>query len=164
MISAHRSHVWQSVFRTMLGAAPQALSRRLGQRWSAFPYVELVVKGRKSGVTCPVIVTLFEMDGRWYVGHPNGRSQWVRNLLTAESAIIVRQRASVVVRPVELDHGVERDRVVARTGRQPFPANLVYRAGRSHVAAVGTYVRLERVEQQQTSKSRASELLPSNLE
>ena len=46
--------------------------------------------------------------------------------------------------PVRLAAGAERDAVIrAAWTQQPFPANLLYRAARRHVAAVGVYHRLE---------------------
>ena len=90
------------------------------------------------------MVTLFEIDGAWYVGHPNGRSQWVKNLEAAGTAKVFSRVRSATVKPVALSYGDERNAVVNATSRQPFPANLVYRAGREHVRAVGSYFRLER--------------------
>ena len=90
------------------------------------------------------MVTLFDIDGVWYVGHPNGRSQWVKNLEAAGSAKVFSRVRDATVTPVQLSDGAERNAVVNATSRQPFPANLVYRAGREHVRAVGSYFRLER--------------------
>ena len=89
------------------------------------------------------MVTLFEIDGVWYVGHPNGRSQWVKNLEAAGTAKVYSRVRNATVAPVALSDGPERDAVVNATSRQPFPANFVYRAGREHVRAVGSYFRLE---------------------
>ena len=90
------------------------------------------------------MVTMFEVDGVWYVGHPNGRSQWVKNLEAAGTARVFSRRRSGTVKSIPLEAGAERDAVVNVTSRQPFPANLVYRGGREHIRAVGSYFRLER--------------------
>ncbi|HLO34669.1 MAG TPA: hypothetical protein VK194_01240, partial [Candidatus Deferrimicrobium sp.] len=43
-----------------------------------------------------------------------------------------------------LPPGPERDAVIRSTAvQQPFPANVLYRAARRHIAAVGVYHRLE---------------------
>ncbi len=50
-------------------------------------------------------------------------------------------------RLVRLPGGPERDAVIRATwSQQPFPADVLYRAARRHVAAVGVYHRLEPVE------------------
>jgi hypothetical protein len=47
-------------------------------------------------------------------------------------------------RVTRLEPGSERDGVIRATWvQQPFPANLLYRAARAHVAAVGVFLRLE---------------------
>jgi hypothetical protein len=47
-------------------------------------------------------------------------------------------------RLVRLPPGPERDAVIRATwSQQPFPADVLYRAARRHVAAVGVYHRLE---------------------
>ena len=119
---------------------------RFAQRVSRMPYAELEVVGRRSGQTRRTVLTLFQVDGQWYVGHPNGQCQWVRNLTAANSAVVIKGNRRTAVRPIELGDGDERDRVVNATSCQPFPAGLVYRAGRSHVRSAGSYFRLERDE------------------
>ena len=133
-----------TAFKVLFLMAPGALMIVLARKVRALPYAELVVVGRRSGAERRIVITLFELDGRWYVGHPNGRSQWVRNLLAADSAVLVRANGSTTVRPIELSQGAEREAVIRATSRQPFPANIVYRAGRSHIRDVGCYLRLER--------------------
>jgi len=117
--------------------------RALSRKVTRVPYVDLTIVGRRTGQERHVMVTLFEIDGVWYVGHPNGRSQWVKNLEAAGTAKVYSRVRSATVKPVPLEPGEERDAVVNGTSRQPFPANLVYRAGREHVRAVGSYFRLE---------------------
>ena len=49
-------------------------------------------------------------------------------------------------RPTLIGAGPERDAVIRATWtQQPFPANLLYRAARRHVAAVGIYHRLDAI-------------------
>jgi hypothetical protein len=90
-------------------------------------------------------VTLIVVDGGWYVGHPNGEAGWMRN---AEAAgwvdIEPAGRHGSRFGVLRLPAGTERDAVIRATAtQQPFPANLLYRAARRHVAAVGVYHRLE---------------------
>ena len=107
--------------------------------------VELRYTGRRTGRARGTLVTLLDVDGRWYVGHPNGPAAWVRNVESAgfveiEPAGAHGARFGVVT----LEPGPERDAVIRATWtQQPFPANLIYRAARRHVAAVGVYHRLE---------------------
>jgi len=52
------------------------------------------------------------------------------------------------VRAERLPDGDERDAVILATAhQQPFPGNLLYRAARPHILAVGAYFRLEPTEQ-----------------
>jgi len=107
--------------------------------------VELRYSGRRTGRARRTLVTLLDVDGRWYVGHPNGPAGWVRNIESAgfvevEPAGALGARFGVVT----LGAGSERDAVIRATWtQQPFPANLIYRSARRHVAAVGVYHRLD---------------------
>lgn len=109
--------------------------------------VQLRYVGRRSGRPRRTLVTILDVDGHWYVGHPNGSAGWVRNIESAgvveiEPAGAHGSRFAVI----RLEPGPERDAVIRATwGQQPFPANLLYRAARRHVAAVGVYHRLETV-------------------
>ena len=93
--------------------------------------VELRFVGRRTG-------------RRRRVRHPNGETAWLRNIaasgwLEVDPAAAHGRRFRVE----RLPPGAERDAVIEATARQqPFPANLLYRAARRHVAAVGVYVRL----------------------
>jgi hypothetical protein len=161
--------IWDLVFR-----AGYAVIRRLGPLVMAaidanLPgfrgFVELPLRGRRTGKSRPAVLTLLVVDGRWYVGHPNGRADWTYNLeaeteTEAEAGAsedgtpdrprlatieLVRPgRHPVRVRPVLLPEGPERTAVIRATARQqPFPANLLYRAARRHILRVGVYYRLE---------------------
>jgi hypothetical protein len=107
--------------------------------------VELRFVGRRSGLPRRTLVTLLAVDGHWYVGHPNGSAAWIRNI---EDAGVVEIEPPGALgsrfRVKRLADGPERDAVIRATWtQQPFPANLLYRAARRHVAAVGVYHRLE---------------------
>ena len=107
--------------------------------------VQLRYVGRRSGRPRRTLVTILDVDGRWYVGHPNGAAGWVYNV-EAEGSVEIEPPGAQGSRfdVVTLEPGPERDAVIRATWtQQPFPANLVYRAARRHVAAVGVYHRLE---------------------
>jgi hypothetical protein len=76
---------------------------------------------------------------------PNGPPAWVRGIEGAgveevDAAGSLGSRFAVRT----LAPGPERDAVIRATwSQQPFPANLIYRAARRHVAAVGVYHRLD---------------------
>jgi len=105
----------------------------------------LAVPGRRSARSRDVLVGLLRVDDRWYVGHPNGPAAWTRNLDAAGEAVIPPSSSiSVRVSATRLGPGPERDAAIRATARQqPFPGNLLYRASRPHVMAVGVYFRLE---------------------
>lgn len=106
--------------------------------------VALVIVGRGSGRRRSTLLTLLTVDGRWYVGHPNGPAGWTRNLEAAGRADLVDLHG--IARPVlaePLSPGRERDAVLRATwDQQPVPANLIYRAASAHIALVGCYYRL----------------------
>jgi hypothetical protein len=106
--------------------------------------LELRYVGRRSGRRRHTLVTVLAVNGRWYVGHPNGPAAWLRNIDEAGVVEIDPPGASGSRFAVErLASGPERDAVIRATWtQQPFPANLLYRAARRHIAAVGVYVRL----------------------
>jgi deazaflavin-dependent oxidoreductase (nitroreductase family) len=107
--------------------------------------VELRYAGRRTGRPRRTLVTLLRVDDRWYVGHPNDDAVWVRNVEAAGTVEIEpKGRLGSRFRVVRLVAGAERDTVIRATwSQQPFPANLVYRAARRHVAAFGVYFRLD---------------------
>jgi hypothetical protein len=108
----------------------------------------LTVKGRRTGRDRSLLLGLMTVDRGRYVGHPNGEVAWTRNLAVAREALLsplngVTER----VRAERLDDGPERDAVILATGRQqPFPGNVLYRAARPHILAVGVYFRLDPME------------------
>jgi hypothetical protein len=109
------------------------------------PIAELRIRGRRTGRERRVLVTLLPLDGRVYVGHPNGAASWIRNLeATGEATLLIRGEPPTTVKATALPAGEERTAVIRATARlQPFPANLLYRAAHGHIQRVGRYVRLE---------------------
>jgi hypothetical protein len=110
--------------------------------------VELDVTGRRSGRSRPTIVTGITVDGRDYVGHPNGDVGWTRNVEVArEMRVVAADGSARQMRAVRLPNGPERESVIRATwSQQPFPANLMYSAARDHIRRVGVYFRLEPVQ------------------
>jgi hypothetical protein len=146
------SRTWYVVFRAayMVVRRTAPLVRMLvalGMPFIGRRIVELALVGRRSGRPRPVLLTLLRVDGRWYVGHPNGPRAWLANLAAMDSLLVtLPERASVRVRPVILPPGAERDAVILATGeQQPIPARYLYRAARRHIFRAGIYVRLEPV-------------------
>lgn len=110
--------------------------------------VELVVVGRRSGRPRSVLVGLLEIDGRWYVGHPNGPAQWTRNLEVAGQASLRRRDgAATRIAVVPLTPGPERSAAIHATFRQhPIGGREIYRLAHAHIEAVGMFYRLEPAE------------------
>lgn len=141
------SRVWAAILQGFLRGAPTQVMRIVRRRMPAAPIEEFVFIGRRTGKERRMLLGLFDVDGRWYVGSPNGTSGWVRNLqATGECVVIRRDGVPRRVRATELRPGDERDSVIAATGRQPAPAGNVYRGARAHISAVGRYFRLEPLE------------------
>jgi len=107
--------------------------------------VDLVVRGRRTGRPRPVLLGLLRVDGRMYLGHPNGDVAWTRNFEAAgEGELDIRGLPPFLVRPIRLPPGPERQAVIRATWRQhPFPGSLMYYLSRGHIRAVGTFFRLE---------------------
>jgi hypothetical protein len=148
-LPARRSAAWSVVFRVSYRLI--RLLDPLLASWIAngFPgldgIVELRTVGRRSGRPRRILVTLITVGGHGYVGHPNGPSAWTKNIAAAGWAEVDPSGpAGPRYAVVPLAGGAERDAVIRATWtQQPFPANLLYRAAGRHVAAVGTYYRLD---------------------
>jgi len=141
------SRLWRAVLKFYLNGAPRSLLERVRRANPAVLMEEFVFVGRRTGLERNLLLSLYDVDGTWYAGHPNGTSQWVRNLIAAGSCTVIRRgHEPVRVTAVEIPDGPERDRVVAATGRQPNPTGAIYRGARRHVRAVGRYFRLTPVE------------------
>jgi deazaflavin-dependent oxidoreductase (nitroreductase family) len=106
--------------------------------------VEIRSVGRRSGRPRWTLLTLLSHDGAWYIGHPNGIADWIRNAEAAGWVDVEPAGAHGARHAVRrVSDGPERDAVIRATVRQqPFPANLLYRAALRHIAAVGVYDRL----------------------
>ncbi len=150
-LPARRSAAWSVIWRVsyrFVRLMDPMLRSWLANGLPGLPRtVELRTAGRRSGRPRSVLLTLLTVDGRAYVGHPNGRAAWVDNVRAAGWAEIgASSAAGPRYAVVALDPGPERDAVIRATWRQqPFPANLLYRAAARHVAAVGLYHRLDPV-------------------
>ena len=137
------SRVLLSLF---LKSAPPSAMRMVRRRMPEAPLEELVIRGRRTGRERRMLLGFFDVDGGWYVGHPNGTSQWVRNLEAAGGCTVIRRDGiPIEVRAAEVTSGPERDAVIRATAKQPFPAANVYRRTQRHIRAVGRYFRLEPV-------------------
>jgi len=132
-------------FQLVFATTPTPLMRFLYRRGVLDPIQQIRVVGRRSGLERSFFAVVAETDDGWIIGHPNGRrAQWVRNLLHAGSGTVVRADGErVTVRATEL-HGAARSAAIDAhrdSQRQPFRA--LYRRGRNHILATGTYFRLE---------------------
>ena len=141
------SLLWRAGYRFLRLINPMV--RLSWERGTLGITVELRVRGRRSGRERAVLLGLLTVDGREYIGHPNGDAAWVRNLEAADTATLVWPFGGKrVVRAERLPDGAERDAVILATARQqPFPGNLLYRVSRAHITAKGSYFRLEPAEQ-----------------
>jgi deazaflavin-dependent oxidoreductase (nitroreductase family) len=153
-LPTRRSAAWGVAFRVMYRGLrlldPLIRSSIAGGMPGLDGVVELRFVGRGSGRPRRTLVTILDVDGLWYVGHPNGSAEWVRNIEAAGVVEIEPPGAlGSKFAVVRLEPGPERDAVIRATWtQQPFPADLLYRAARRHVAAVGVYHRLEPIREQ----------------
>jgi hypothetical protein len=144
-----RSAFWSRWFRVQYWVIGwlDPLVRAWWSRRGLGDTAELIVVGRRSGRTRRVLVGLLEVDGRWYVGHPNGDVHWTRNLRAAGRGAVRRpdgRPVEVVAHP--LSAGPERSAAIRATFVQhPFPGNAIYHLAGRHIEAVGSFHRLEPV-------------------
>jgi hypothetical protein len=136
------SRLWRAVFRLVF-LTPKPVMRLVMRLVPAAPIKEVRIAGRRTGRERRYLLTVLDIDGRWYIGHPNGRSQWILNLLAVGSAVVVGRDGPVIVRPVELGEGRERDAAIKATATQPFPAGQVYSGAQDHLRAAAVYIRLD---------------------
>lgn len=145
-LPARRSVIWSSVFRVgyrVLRLIDPLLRSLVANDMPGLAgVVELWTVGRRTGLPRRTLITLLTVDGVAYAGHPNGTAAWIANAEAAGWARVgdgsLERR--VTVSPVPF--GPERDAVIRSTwSQQPFPANVLYRAARRHVAAAGVYLR-----------------------
>ena len=106
--------------------------------------VDVRVPGRRTGRLRSTLVTLLTVDGRRYIGHPNGPTAWTRNLDARDEAELMFGDGTVQrVRAIRPGTPVEREAVIRATWtQQPFPGNVIYSLARHHVRRVGVYYRL----------------------
>jgi hypothetical protein len=142
------SRAWTIVWRVFLGISPHPIVRVMRRFSDVGTVGELAILGRRTGRERRMLLGLIEVDGRRYVGHPNGlRAQWTRNLDAAGRAELVgRDGSRTAVVASKLQRGAERDAVIRQTGHaKPFPAGLLYRRSRRHLDASGEFFRLDPV-------------------
>lgn len=140
---AGESAFWHAVLALFLRSAPRRFMLVIRNRVPNAPLDEFIIRGRRSGRERRMLLGLFDVNGTWYAGHPNGTSQWVRNLEAAGGCTVIRRDGlPVAVRAVELEPGSERDAVLLAATRQPAPAGAIYRGAQRHIRAVGRYFRL----------------------
>ena len=147
--AAGRSVAWSVVWRILyrlIRLIDPVLRSWIANGWPGLDgVVEVRTVGRRTARPRRVLVTLLGRNGNWYLGHPNGLTNWQRNAeaagwLEIEPAAAHGARFSVA----RLAPGPERDAVIDATGvQQFFPANVVYRLARRHIRAVGVYHRLD---------------------
>jgi hypothetical protein len=145
--AARESRFWRIVLTVMLRTAPTGIMRRIRARDPKVPIEEFVIVGRRTGTERHYLLNHLRVDGGRYMGHPNGSSQWVRNLVEAGGCTMIdRNGVTERVRVTELPQGPERDAVIASTAHMPPPAGMVYGAASRHIRAVGRFFRVESAE------------------
>ena len=85
-VPGRRSAAWAVAFRVMYrGLRPRPADPVVAGGGIARPRrpSSSDTSGRRSGRPRRTLVTILDVDGRWYVGHPNGSAQWVRNIEAA---------------------------------------------------------------------------------
>ena len=140
------SRMWALVIDLFLKTAPHPLLRAYSNHSAHAQIEQIVVTGRRTGRERRHNVSVFDIDGAMYAGHPNGPSQWTRNLDAGEATLLRRGSPPMRVRGVPLAPGAERSAAIAATGSQPFPSGMIFRGARAHIEAVGAYYRLEPIE------------------
>ena len=140
------SPFWRHAFRVQyrILARLDPLILRVWHRFGIGNILELRVARRDGRGERVRLLGLLHAGGLTYLGHPNGQVGWTRDLEAAgEGVLRYPNGVEWRLRAVRLAHGEERERAIRSTGQHPFPGNLVYRLGRSHVRAVGVFFRIE---------------------
>lgn len=141
---ARQSRFWRIVLTMMLRGAPTPVMRRVRARDPRVPIEEFIIVGRRTGTERHYLLNHLQVDGGRYVGHPNGSSQWVRNLVAAGGCTMIDRTGAIErLTATEVPDGPERDAVIASTGHMPLPAGLVYGAASRHIRASGRFFRVE---------------------
>lgn len=141
---ARESPYWRMALAVFLRSAPTPVMERIRARDPKVPIEEFVIVGRRSGAERHYLLNHIQVDGRRYVGHPNGSSQWIRNL-AASGVLTMIDRAGTTERltATEVGDGPERDAAIAWTATMPPPAGRVYGAAAGHIRAAGRFFRIE---------------------
>ena len=132
-------------FGVVFATTPTPLMRALHRRGVLAPIQQVTVIGRRSGLERSFFAVVAETPDGWVIGHPNGEhAQWVRNLLHAGSATVIRPGGEhVAVNATEL-HGDARTAAIdAHRAAQRQPFKSMYGRARDHILATGTYFRLD---------------------
>ena len=140
------SPLWSRVFRVFYWILSRMapLVRPIAERWDIGNIVGLEVPGRRSGQSRRVLLGLLRVDGGWYLGHPNGASNWTRNLDAAGGGALRFAGGDPIPMSVELlEPGDERRHVIEATWHQHvFPGPILYWLARRHVMVAGRYYRV----------------------
>lgn len=142
-------YAWHVTWRVLFGAARLTNTLMRGFRGLPLPstseIVELRLVGRKTGKRRDVLVGMSRIDGRMYVGHPNGPTAWLANLAAADAATLrIKHQPPVRVRSVPLGLGPERDAAIRATGKQEWlVVRPFYWASTGHILRAGVYHRLD---------------------
>jgi hypothetical protein len=141
---ARESQYWRMALAVFLRSAPTPVMQRIRARDPKVPIEEFVIVGRRSGAERHYLLNHIQVDGRRYVCHPNGSSQWTRNLAAARVLTMI-DRAGTTERltATEVEDGPERDAAIAWTATMPPPAGRVYGAAAGHIRAAGRFFRIE---------------------
>ena len=85
-------YAWQVTWRVLFFMARRTNALMRVFRGLPLPstsqIVELRLVGRKSGKRRDVLVGMSRIDGRMYVGHPNGPTAWLANLAATDVATL----------------------------------------------------------------------------
>jgi hypothetical protein len=139
------SAFWRSAYRVQyrLLAFLDPIIRAVWRRIGIGNVVEVRISQPGGGLRSRLLGVL-NVDGRSYIGHPNGQVGWTRDLEMAGDGLMRWPNGlEWHFRAVRLAQGAEREQAILATNQHPFPGNLMYRLGRGHIRAVGVFFRLE---------------------
>jgi hypothetical protein len=139
------SQFWRRAFNLQyrMLALVDPLVRAFWRRFGLGNTLELRVGRRDGRGVRSRMVGLLRTRSGWYVGHPNGHAGWTRDLdAAAEAELRWPDGRHIRVRAERIAAGPERDRAIKATIQHPFPGNVIYWLGRSHVRAAGVFFRV----------------------
>jgi hypothetical protein len=143
------SRFWRVAYRVLyrILALMDPVVRGWWRRFGLGNVVEVTIERRAAGGQRSRLLGLLHADGRLYLGHPNGHVGWTRDLAAAGKGTLTSADGSgTAFRATLLAPGAEREAAIRATTQHPFPGNLAYRLGWSHVRAVGVFFRVEPAE------------------